>query len=152
MPRPSSSHLFTENGRILEPCQISIPNASDRPGVATTVKVENKECKINGIIEPQPFAVSSNKTHAAAVPADPVTDASVKPPHPDTRYLNQVYLVPKMEWSGFDDQEWLFGSSISQERKPVGGSSEVGETLQVWAEGLHIEPADVFALPYVIPY
>lgn len=61
--------------------------------------------------------------------------------------------MPKVdEWSDFDDQEWLFGSSHSQERKPVVKSSEVGDTLQVWAEAVHIEPADIFALPYVIPY
>ncbi|KAJ1407289.1 hypothetical protein SESBI_24391 [Sesbania bispinosa] len=152
LPRLSSSHPFTENGRILEPCQISIPNASDRPGVATSVKVENKECKINGIIEARPFLASSNKTHTATLPAEPITKAPEKPPHPDTKYLSQVYSVPKVEWSEFDDQEWLFGSSIAQERKPVVESSEAGEIPQVWAEALHIEPADVFALPYVIPY
>ncbi|XP_061373006.1 uncharacterized protein LOC133315404 [Gastrolobium bilobum] len=156
LARSSSSHTFTENGRILEPCQISIPNASDKPGVvATSVKVDNKEFKINGVIEARPFAVSSNKTHlTATVPANLVTEASAKLPHPDTKYLSQVYSVPKVEeWSGFDDQDWLFGkSSILQERKPVVESSEVGETLQVWSEGLHIETADVFALPYVIPY
>lgn len=155
LPRSSSSHPSNENGRILEPCQISIPNASDRPGGGNnSVKVENKACKINGTIEARPFVVSSNKTHTATVPADPVTEAHAKPPHPDTKYLSQVYSVPKVEeWSGgFDDQEWLFGSGISQERKPAVGSSEAGETPQVWAEAVHIEPADVFALPYVIPY
>lgn len=152
-PKLSSSHPFTENGRVLEPCQVSIPNASDRPREATSVKVEKKESKMNGIIESQPFAASSNKTQTANVSADLVTEASAKPPHPDTKYLGQVYSVPKVEqWSDFDDQEWLFGSNVSQERKSVVKSSEVGETPQVWAEALHIEPADVFALPYVIPY
>ncbi|RDX74919.1 hypothetical protein CR513_45267, partial [Mucuna pruriens] len=152
-PRLSSSHQSTENGRILEPCQIPIPNASDRSRVAPSVKVENKECKINGIIETKPLAASSNKTHTATVPADLLSEVSAKPPHPDTKYLGQVYSVPKVEpWSDFHDQEWLFGSNDSQERKSVVESSEVGETPQVWAEALHIEPADVFALPYVIPY
>ena len=50
-------------------------------------------------------------------------------------------------------KEWLFDTNVSQERKSVVKSSiEVGETPQVWAEALRIEPADVFALPYVIPY
>lgn len=152
-PRLSSTHPFTENGRILEHCQIPIPNASDRPQVATGVKVENKERKINGIIETKPNAASSNKTHTAMKPADLVTETSAKPPHPDTKYLSRVYSVPKVEqWSEFDDQDWLFGSNVSQERKSVVESSEVGETPQVWAEALHIESADVFALPYVIPY
>ncbi|KAK7400079.1 hypothetical protein VNO78_11279 [Psophocarpus tetragonolobus] len=149
-PKLSSSHTFPENGRILEPCQISIPNASDRPRVVTGAKVEKKESKINGIIESQPFAVSSNKTHTATVLADLLTEASAKPPHPDTKYLGQVYSVPKVEQcSDFNDQEWLFGNDASQEKKSVVKSSEVGETPQVWAEALHIEPADVFALPYV---
>ncbi|KAJ1406606.1 Rhodanese-like domain [Sesbania bispinosa] len=158
LPRPSSSHPFTENGRILEPCQISFPNASDRLGASTNVKVENKERKINGIIEALPPAISSIKTPAATVPADPVaeaptkpphpadpvTEAPTKPPHPDTKYLRQVYSVPKTdEWSGFDDQEWLFGSS-SQEKRPVGKSSEAGDTLQwraVLEKYLHKEPS-----------
>ncbi|KAL2343367.1 hypothetical protein Fmac_004652 [Flemingia macrophylla] len=153
LPRLSSTHPFSENGKILETCQISIPNASHRPGVAASVKVENKECKINGFVEAQPFAASSNKTHTATVPALLVNESSAKPPHPDTKYLSQVYSVPKVEhWSDFDDHEWLFGSNVSHERKSVFGSSEVGETPQVWAEALHIEQADVFALPYVIPY
>ena len=139
----------------MEPCQIFLLNASDRQGSATNVKLDNKMRKINGIIEAVPSVISSNKTLTATgtVPADPVTEASAKPPHPDTKYLSQVYSIPKTEvWSDFDDQEWLFGSGCSQERKPVVKSSEAGDTLQVWAEAVHIEPADIFALPYVIPY
>ncbi|KAE9603000.1 hypothetical protein Lalb_Chr12g0205611 [Lupinus albus] len=172
LPKPSPSHPFTENGKILEPCHVSIPNASCRPGVTTSVKLDNKEYKINGFIKaPPPFAASSNKaqiatepivpvTEAPAKPPDPdvkflsqVTEASAIPPHPDAKYISQVYSVPKMEaWSDFDDQEWLFGSSSSQERKPVVKSSEVEDTRRVWAEALHIETADVYALPYVVPY
>ncbi|XP_058731728.1 uncharacterized protein LOC131603437 isoform X2 [Vicia villosa] len=152
LPRSSSSHPFTENGRILEPCKMSIPNASDRPEVAvSSAKIENTECKINGFIEAQPLAVPSNKTHATTMPAVPLIEASSKSPHPDTKYLNHIYSVPKVEWSALDDQEWLFDNSISQERKPM-VTSEAGETPQVWAEVVHLEPADVFALPYVIPY
>ncbi|OIW17995.1 hypothetical protein TanjilG_31368 [Lupinus angustifolius] len=172
IPRPSPSHPFTENGRILEPCQVSIPNASDRLGVTTSVKVDNKESKMNGFVKaPPPFAASSNKAHIATVPTVPVTEppakpphpdakflsqvtqVSAKPPHPDTKYLSQVYSVPKMEvWSNIDDQEWLFSNSSSQEKKPAVKSSEVWDTRQVWAETLHIETADVYALPYVVPY
>ncbi|XP_027334634.1 TRAF3-interacting protein 1-like isoform X2 [Abrus precatorius] len=151
--KPSPSDLLTENGRILEPCQISLLNASDKLGAASNVKVDKKERKVNGIIEALPTTVSSNKTPTATIPADPVSEASTKPPHPDTKYLSQVYTVPKAdEWSDFDDQEWLSGSSCLQEKKPVVKSSEVGDSLQVWAEAVHIEPADIFALPYVIPY
>ncbi|CAL0328043.1 unnamed protein product [Lupinus luteus] len=158
LPRLSSSHSFTENRRILEACQISLPNGSDKPGAAATnVKVDHKEHKINGSIEALISAVSSNKTIAPAattLPAYPKAEASAKPPHPDTKYLSQVYSVPKTEeWSGFDDQEWLFSNSCSEERKPAVKSSEVrDDTLHVWAEAVHIESADVIALPYVIPY
>jgi hypothetical protein len=151
LPGPSSSHPFTENGRLLEPCQISLINASDGPAATTNVKVENKDRKINGIIEAPTSVVSPNKIPTATVPTNPVI--KIPKPHPDTKYISQVYSVPKAnEWSDFDDQEWLFGSNHSQERKPVVKSSEVVDTLQVWAEAVHIEPADVFALPYVIPY
>ncbi|OIW00577.1 hypothetical protein TanjilG_14803 [Lupinus angustifolius] len=172
LPRPSPAHPFTENGRILEPCQVFNSNASDRPEVATSVKVDNKEHKINGFVKaPPPFAASSTKAQIATAPTVPateapakpphpdakflsqLTEASAKPPHPDTKYLSQVYSVPKMDvWSEFDDQEWLLGSSGSQERKPVVKSSEVGDTRQVWADTLHIETADIYALPYVVPY
>lgn len=153
LPKPSSSHPFAENGRILEPCQISTPNVSDRPGVATSnAMVENKECKVNGFIEAQPLAIPSNKTRTATVPTDLLIEAPSKT-HPDTRYLSDIYAVPKVEWSDLDDQEWLFGSNISEERKTAMKSSEADEAPhQVWAEAVHLELADVFALPYVIPY
>ncbi|QCD83330.1 myb-like protein X [Vigna unguiculata] len=152
-PKLSSSQPFTENGRPLEPRHISVPNASDRPQVATGVKVENKEGMKNEIFETQSFSASSNKTRTDIVPVDFVTEASAKPSHPDSKYLGQVYSVPKVDqWSDFGDQEWLFDSNILPERKSVVQSSEVGDTPQVWAEALRIESADVFALPYVIPY
>ncbi|CAL5203622.1 unnamed protein product [Lathyrus oleraceus] len=222
LPRPSSSHPFSENGRTLEPCQISLQSVSDGPRDPINGKLENKERKKNGIIEAPTSVVSPNKIPTAIVPAvpttkvspsvvsankiptaivsadpatkvstsvvspnkiptaivpadpatkvstsvvslnkiptatlpaDPVTKVSTKPPHPDTKYISQVYSVPKAnEWSDFVDQEWLFDNNRSQEQKPVVKSSEVADTLQVWAEAVHIEPADVFALPYVIPY
>lgn len=147
----SSSHSFTDNGRILEPYQISTPDPSYRSQEDNCIKVENKECKINGIIETKPFSASSKKTHTAIVSTDLLTEAYLRPPHPDTKYLAQVYSVPKVDhWSDFDE-EWLFGGNLPERRSMV-KSSEVGDTPQVWAEALHIEHADAFALPYVIPY
>ncbi|XP_028759713.1 myb-like protein X [Neltuma alba] len=154
LPRQSSSpHPFTENGRIVKPCQSSIPHASDSPVAATNFKVDNKEQKKNGIIGARPSADSLNKPISATVPADPVNEeTSAKPPHPDSKYLSQVYSVPKMdEQPDFDDQEWLFGSQGLPKKRPTGESSKLVGTEQVWAEALHIEP-DVYALPYVIPY
>ncbi|XP_028759740.1 myb-like protein X [Neltuma alba] len=149
----SSPHPFTENGRIVKPCQSSILHPSDGPVAATNFKVDNKEHKKNGIIGVQPPACSPNKPISANVGADPVIEeSSAKPPHPDSMYLSQAYSVPKMdERPDFDDQEWLFGSHSLQEKKPQAESSRPGGTVQVWAEALHIEP-DVYALPYVIPH
>lgn len=156
LPRPASSSLpDNENGRILEPCQISTPSyASDKMGAATKLKVDNKEGKINGIIQVQPSTISSNKNSTVIVPADRVAEAPSKLPHPDSKYLSQLYSVPQMDvWPDVDNQEWLFGSTCSLERKPTLEFSEDRETRRhVWAEALHLEPADIFALPYVIPY
>uniref|UniRef100_A0A5B6Z104 Putative Electron transport complex protein rnfC isoform 3 n=1 Tax=Davidia involucrata TaxID=16924 RepID=A0A5B6Z104_DAVIN len=153
VPRPTS-HPLTENGRKLEPCQTPIPFTSDRQGAANNIKVDNREHKLNGIIEVQPpLSTSSTKPLPAITQADQIAEASMKPPHPDSKYLSQVHSVPKMdEWSDFDDQEWLFSSNDTSSKKPKLGYVGVSETPQVWAEALQIESADVCALPYVIPY
>ncbi|XP_008222911.1 PREDICTED: DNA ligase 1-like isoform X2 [Prunus mume] len=154
LPRPSSSsHPLTVNGRTVEPCQTSTPYVSDRLGSANNVKVDNKDCKINGIIESPSLSVSPAKLTSTAAQAVPVAKASVRPPHPDSRYLSQVYLVPKVdEVPDYDDEDWLFGCSGNQSKKPKVESSGVEETPEVWSEALRIESADVHALPYVIPY
>ncbi|KAK4266618.1 hypothetical protein QN277_027510 [Acacia crassicarpa] len=154
LPRSSSSpHPFPENGRTVNPCQSSIPRSSDSPVAATNFKLDNKEHKKNGIIGAQPPAGPPNKPISATMRADPVIEeTSAKLPHPDSKYLSQVYSVPKMdEQPDFNDQEWLFGSHSFQEKRPMAESSEIVGTAQVWAETLHLEP-DVYALPYVIPY
>ncbi|XP_043709291.1 glutamic acid-rich protein-like isoform X2 [Telopea speciosissima] len=153
LPRPAfSSHRLTENGKKVYPCQPDIQFTSDRQGLPNNFKAENKEHKINGIIEVPPASVCSTK-EIPATQANENGEASTKPLHPDLKYLSQILSVPKMEeWSVFDDQEWLFSSDCLQSKKPKVGSSVVDETPQVWAEALQIESADVCALPYVIPY
>ncbi|XP_016647510.1 PREDICTED: DNA ligase 1-like isoform X2 [Prunus mume] len=154
LPRPSSSsHPLTVNGRTVEPCQTSTPYVSDRLGSANNVKVDNKDCKINGIIESPSLSVSPARLTSTAAQAVPVAKASVRPPHPDSRYLSQVYLVPKVdEVPDYDDEDWLFGCSGNQSKKPKVESSGFEETPEVWSEALRIESADVHILPYVIPY
>lgn len=153
LARPnSSSHQFPVNGRVLEPCQTSFTNASDRPGAASNLKVDNKEHKINGVID-QSSSVSSKKPMLASAQAEQIVEVIAKPPHPDAKYLSQVYIVPKMsKWSDYDDEEWLFSSNGFQSEKPKVESSWVEDTPQVWEEALRIESADICALPYVIPY
>ncbi|OVA03778.1 hypothetical protein BVC80_8843g11 [Macleaya cordata] len=143
-----SSQPFTENGRKLEPCQTATQCASDRQGASNNLKVDNKEHKVNGIIEAQTSSVNSTKSSFASLHASENGGASSKPPHPDTKYLSQILSIPKMEeWSDFDDQEWLFNSDNLQPKKPKDGSSGVEEKPQVWAEAVRIESADVCALP-----
>ncbi|KAK1593031.1 hypothetical protein Q3G72_034792 [Acer saccharum] len=147
----SSSHSLTGNGRIVEPCQTSALVTADRQGAADSIKANNKEHKVNGIIASQALSVSAAKPTTAQT--DLIAEVSSKPPHPDSKYLSQVLSVPKMEeWLDFDDQEWLFHNADSQSQKHRVGCSGEDETPQVWAEAMPIESADVCALPYVIPY
>ncbi|KAL6188851.1 hypothetical protein ACLB2K_040242 [Fragaria x ananassa] len=151
--RPSSSsHPLTQNGRTLEPCQTSIPYVSDKQGGANSVKVDSKERKKNGFTEAGPSSASPAKPPSTAAQADPIAEASMRPPHPDSRFLSEVYTVPKMNELSDDDQDWLFGCSDTKSKKPKVESSPDEETAQVWSEALRIESADVCALPYVIPY
>lgn len=152
IPRPSPLPS-TENGRKLEPCQTPIPFTSERQGPQNSLRVDNKEHKVNGVIEAQSLSLSSKKSSSATTQADHIAQASTKPPHPDSKYLSQVLSVPKMEeWSDFDDQEWLFSSKGCSSEKPDVGSGGVTEMPSVWAEALQIESADILALPYVIPF
>ncbi|OMO88537.1 hypothetical protein COLO4_20221 [Corchorus olitorius] len=149
----SSSHPLMNNGRTLESCPAPILHTSDSLSAGSSLKVDNKERKVNGIIEAQPLSDSPSKASSASAQASKMDEVCMKPPHPDSKYLSQILSVPKMEeWSDFDDQEWLFHSNESQSKKPRVGSSEVDEAPQVWAEALQIESADICALPYVIPY
>lgn len=175
----SASHPSTQNGRILEPCQASVP-ASERKEASNNLKVDNKERKKNGIIVPQPSSVSPMKPKSATAVADPtsqqkvadptspqkvadptfqqkvadpIVKASVRPPHPDSKYLSQIHSVPKMEeWSDYDDQDWLFSSDASRPKRPKVEASVVEEIPLVWAEAQQIGSADICALPYVVPY
>ncbi|KAF3435931.1 hypothetical protein FNV43_RR23023 [Rhamnella rubrinervis] len=83
-----------------------------------------------------------------------MSEPSVKPPHPDAKYLSRILCVPKMvEWSDNDDQEWLFNSNCLESKNPKVASSSGSEgSHEVWAETLQMVSADMLALPYVIPY
>ncbi|KAK3182781.1 hypothetical protein Dsin_030067 [Dipteronia sinensis] len=147
LPRPVSSALpVMENGR-----KPAIHFASEQ-GAADNHKVDTKERKINGLMEvPQP-SVCSTRPLSTIVQVSENGEASLKQPHPDSKYLNQILSLPKVEdWSDLDDQEWLFSGNSLQSKKSKVGSPRVDGT-QVWAEALRIETDDLIALPYVIPY
>ncbi|XP_034922932.1 uncharacterized protein [Populus alba] len=167
LPRPTSSlPLSTENGRMLGSCQISTAVIKGRQEAVYTEKVVNKGHLVNGLIEAQAPSISSTteslpisltkpltKPLDSSAQTDQIAEVSRKQPHPDSKYLPEVLTVPKMEgWLDFDDQEWLFQSTNSQAKKPKVGLSGVDETPMVWSEALQIETADVYALPYVMPY
>lgn len=79
-------------------------------------------------------------------------EAPRRAPHPDSKYLSQVLTVPKIgDWSESDDQEWLFSKKGPLRRAHL-ELPGVNEEPCVWSEAVHIESADVYALPYVIPY
>ncbi|MBA0651507.1 hypothetical protein Goklo_018826 [Gossypium klotzschianum] len=153
-PRTTSSHPLTDNGRTLEFCEAPIAPTSDTAKARTSLKADNNERKVNGIIEAQLSSISSTKHLSTSAKASQTDKVFMKPPHPDTKYLSQVLSVPEMEeWPDFDDQAWLFSSNESQsKKKPKVGFPEIDETPHVWSEALQIESADVYALPYVIPY
>lgn len=118
------------------------PPLSSTPPPSTTAKQPLSS-------RPKPPPAVVNK--AAPPPPLPLPkkkpEPPTKPPHPDTKYLNQILSVPKLDqWCGFDDQEWLFSRKDSKKTRME------EHQVQVWSEAKHIESVDVCALPYVIPY
>ena len=147
LPRPTISHTVLENGRKLEAIH-------ERQGTASKCGVDIKERRINGLRGPERPGVFSTRPTSSSLQVNEKSEPSVKPPHPDSKYLSQILCVPKMvERSGNDDQEWLFNSNCLESKNPKVESSSGSEgTHEVWAEALQIESADMLALPYVIPY
>ncbi|KAJ6777066.1 MYB-LIKE PROTEIN X [Salix koriyanagi] len=163
LPRPVSSlPLSAEMGRMPGTCQDPTAAIRGKQEAVKSDKVDTKGHEINGLIEAQALSISSTtqllsvslmKPFHSTAQTDQIAEVSRKQPHPDSKYLLEVLAVPKMEdCSDFEDQEWLFQSANSQEKKPKVGFSGVDKTPLVWSEALHIESGDVYALPYVIPY
>ncbi|KAL7105870.1 hypothetical protein ACP275_07G073400 [Erythranthe tilingii] len=174
--KPAFPHHSTENGRKLEklePFPTPIKPSQDKQAVVPNPNSDrldhHKERLMNGIIEiPKPSPPKLNPSAATAKIAeaskikartvskveDPIATSSrrPRPPHPDSKYLAEVLTVPKMtlDLSENDDQDWLFSKKAPT--KPKTESVGPDEDLRVWSEAVHIEAADVIALPYVIPY
>ncbi|KAF5741292.1 putative DNA binding protein [Tripterygium wilfordii] len=140
------------NGKKLEPYETAFRLTSEKQGPVHSQRVDVKEHRINGVVKDQGPDACSTRSSSAVVAVHGNGDASVKPPHPDSKYLSRIFAVPKMEWSDFDDQEWLFSSDYLPSKKPKVACNLVDRTPQVWADALKINSADVTALPYVIPY
>lgn len=142
-----SSHPVVENGRKIAGPKID--KAVDSQRAYAVHKMDEKEFRKNGTLECKDL-VSSRPSSASVKDKEKIA-ASMKPPHPDLKYLSQVLTIPKVEWSQFDDQDWLFGCKDSKAKRPK-LSSQIDWTKQVWAEAIQVESADVTFMPYVIPY
>ncbi|KAF5726570.1 putative DNA binding protein [Tripterygium wilfordii] len=151
-PRPISSHSVIENGKKSEPCETAFQPTSEKQGPVHCQRVDVKEHGINSVVKDQGPNACSTRSSSSVLAVHSSGDTSAKPPHPDSKYLSQILAVPKVEWSDFDDQEWLFSSDHLLSKKPKVTCNLVDRTPQVWADALKIDSADVTALPYVIPY
>lgn len=172
-------HQLTENGRKLDPFQPPTKPSPDKHAVPNSARVDNRERSTNGFIEahkpspqkPKPSTsamVRNQIADASKVPRhdppsmnkalkvpkieDLIAETSRRPPHPDSKYLAQVLTVPKVEdWSELDHQDWLFSEEGHAGKHKV-ESTRVKDDQHVWSEAVHIESADICALPYVVPY
>ncbi|KAG1370071.1 glutamic acid-rich protein [Cocos nucifera] len=154
LPRPApASCMHVENGRTLESCHVATGYSSNKHETTNSINAErvidSKDRKINGVVGPPPSAVDLRPS--VSVFTSQNGKASAKPPHPDAKFLSQICSIPKMEeWPEYDNQDWLFSSDPPRPKRKA--NFRVEDAPQAWAKGQRIESADVFALPYVIPY
>ncbi|XP_042055277.1 DEAD-box ATP-dependent RNA helicase 42-like isoform X2 [Salvia splendens] len=173
-------HQLTENGRKLDPFQTPMKPSHNNHIIPNNARVDNLERLMNGFTgahKPSPekpkssavVAMISNQiAEASKVPGhdppsvnkalkvpkidDLIAEASRRPPHPDAKYLAEVLTVPKVEdWCEPDHQDWLFTEKGHAGMRKVEQVSDKDDQ-HVWSEAVHIESADIYALPYVIPY
>lgn len=151
MPRTSPANHLCVNGEMLKNSQGTAPTlpVGTNPREAGMLE-DSKECNKNGMtgllyLEEHNSAVSPSSYGSSEV--------SLTPPHPDTKYLSQVYSVPAADdRSEYIDQDWLFsGDRVRVHQKKKTTMFEAAEAPQVWAEAQLIDSADVVALPYVVP-
>ncbi|CAN6308502.1 unnamed protein product [Urochloa humidicola] len=151
LPRPALPNNRVENGTASH-VAAPAPLSSVKPEAIDTEKAERlhkKEEKLNG-----------NQQAQQQPSVDPVIAyengaPSRKSPHPDCEYLSQIYSIPEApqmtEWPVHEGEDWLFDEGSAQSKKSS-SEPEADEVPKVWAQALKIDPADVIALPYVIPY
>lgn len=136
-----SSHSFVENG---------VKMAMQAPDVVHKM-MHNKELRMNKSLEGKNN--SSLMLPSASLKQKEKVATTMKPPHPDLKYLSKILTVPELvKWPQCDDQEWLFGREDSQTKRPKLASPEIQSTKEVWSEAVILESTGAIALPYVIPY
>ncbi|KAL2530966.1 DNA ligase 1-like [Forsythia ovata] len=173
-------HQLTENGRKFEACQNPNASAPYKQISPYNICSDNEDQRVTGTLKARELCPSKPKPSTASTTVDQIAETSKKslhqdsefpnevlrvpkvenliaeasrrPPHPDSKYLSEILTVPKMEELQTDDQEWLFYMKDPPSNKPKVGFWGVREDVCVWSEAMYIESADVYALPYVIPY
>lgn len=163
MPKQTlASHHPLENGRILEyptPPAKAPPWSGPTNNSDNVIKANKEDRKINGVTEtrlPPPISSSANMQSSTSQANSLLVEAPlVKPPHPDSKYLDEILdRVPRMEdLPELDDEQgWLFDANSEYSMKSKRNNTVVDEMPHVWGESLHIGSADIYALPYVVPY
>lgn len=156
LPRPTStSHHLTENGRVLDPSQTPSKFSLDGWDSPDALKAESKENKVNGILDTKPDCFSTIHPLPGKSLEDLLAEAAARSPHPDSKYLDELMAVPKLEeLSELErDEDWLFASHRQKQKEEEGGSSTVEEeTPRIWDKAVYLESADIVSLPYVVPF
>ncbi|RZS09921.1 hypothetical protein BHM03_00041053, partial [Ensete ventricosum] len=149
--RTTPSPDLVENGRTVDLSDVAC--SSIKPEAINNIKARNlpvdiKEHTVNGT---RVAHSSPDGLRPPAVVVNANVQDSTKAPHPDSKYLSEIYSLPKIyDVPEYDDQEWLLGSCHCQSTPKLKLSAD--ETPQVWAEAVRIESEDVLALPYVTPF
>ncbi|KAH0470490.1 hypothetical protein IEQ34_000213 [Dendrobium chrysotoxum] len=154
IPKLTSASQSLVNGRLSE-LHLTAPSSIFlKSGAINNLRpdrlLENKERMINGnaISQHPPLEL---KPPASGGPTKNSDVSLVLLPHPDSKYLSQIYTVPKMvESPESDDQEWLFNFHDSLQKSKTELKAE--KIPQVFAEAMRIDSADILALPYVVPF
>ncbi|CAL9753962.1 unnamed protein product [Musa acuminata subsp. burmannicoides] len=149
--RTTPSPHLVENGRTVDLSDVAC--SSIKPEAINNIEARKlpldiKEHTVNGT---RVAHSSPDGLRHPAVVVNAKVQVSVKAPHPDSKYLSEIYSVPKIyDVPEYDDQEWLLGSCHFQSTPKSKLSAD--ETPQVWAEAVRLGSEDVLALPYVIPF
>lgn len=139
----------------METHQISTKTSPSQPEPINNVEVNKEENKINGV---KGGAIHTSPVSPLHHPPSSAAEAElllVKPPHPNSTLLGEILKVPKFDELPDldDDQGWLFSINREDFKKSNVGAPPMFEgTPEVWGESIHIESADIYALPYVFPY
>ncbi|XP_047087287.1 myb-like protein X [Lolium rigidum] len=148
MPRTSPANHLRVNGKTLKHSQGTAPCSSTLSAGSTPCGADMlqdiKECCNDGITGSRYLEKHKSLVSSASYDS---SEVYLTPPHPDTKYLSQLYSIPAADdCSEYIDQDWLFSGDLVHRKSTV-----AAEPLQVWAEAQPMDSADVVAMPYIVP-